>query len=264
MKVAKLGIKRDPALLYSVYGGTVWATPLMTTTKAKKPAPIKVATIDSELDPGFVYFLDRDGDVARGPGMGTKAESAKPARASKASRARTTKASKPRATKPSKASKASTRRSKDDPSLPTALNAELAALRDEKQSNPESYFFGSPTYGEVTLTSKPRGVKAYVSSENGRVWKRLFANIVWLAEEADGGLVGYWKTARAIVYLDNEGSLRLTGTTLMDHFAYISDGDVADVVAFCKRAKLPLPKGKRDRAKSLESLPDPAKEVAAA
>ena len=63
-KVAKAGIKRDPGWMYYVKDGGVWKV------RRKSPdvptgRPEEVATFDMELDSAYIYFVDRDGDVAR-------------------------------------------------------------------------------------------------------------------------------------------------------------------------------------------------------
>jgi hypothetical protein len=64
-KIAKLGIKRDNDLMYYIKQGDVWATPRKKPGQPKGKAT-KIATAGVEMDYGkFLYYLDRDGDVAR-------------------------------------------------------------------------------------------------------------------------------------------------------------------------------------------------------
>ena len=64
-KVVRLGIKRDTDYLYYISGSSLCRK------RRKQPGvPIgreeKVAALDVELDrQNFIYFLDKDGDVAR-------------------------------------------------------------------------------------------------------------------------------------------------------------------------------------------------------
>jgi hypothetical protein len=63
-KVAKLGIQRDNNYLYYIKGGDVWQVPRkrpgMKKQKASKLAPGNVT-----MESGFIYFLDKAGDIAR-------------------------------------------------------------------------------------------------------------------------------------------------------------------------------------------------------
>jgi hypothetical protein len=63
-KVAKLGIQRDNNYLYYIKGGDVWQVPRkrpgMKKQKANKLAPGGVT-----MESGFIYFLDKSGDIAR-------------------------------------------------------------------------------------------------------------------------------------------------------------------------------------------------------
>ena len=63
-KVAKLGIQRDNNYLYYIKSGDVWQVPRkrpgMKKQKASKLAPGGVT-----MESGFIYFLDKAGDIAR-------------------------------------------------------------------------------------------------------------------------------------------------------------------------------------------------------
>src|SRR5580765_4153543 len=134
-------------------------------------------------------------------------------------------------------------------------SAELTAF--EKEAKNDGGFFLDPSYGELTLTSEPESVTHYEGAANGDAWASLFKEIDWIAEEADGGMVGAWQGA--ILYLDNEGQLRVTGRTLVDHLAAMhGDDKPVELIAFCKRSKLPPPPSSpAAREKSLRGLPDP-------
>src|SRR5689334_12510155 len=63
-KVAKLGISRDKDYMLYVKDGAVWRV------RRKQPGlpkgrPEKVADGGFEMDTNYIYFVDRDGDVAR-------------------------------------------------------------------------------------------------------------------------------------------------------------------------------------------------------
>src|SRR5437667_9914400 len=63
-KVAKLGVSREKDFMYYVKDGGVWKV------SRKQPGvpkgrPEKVADGGFELDTNYIYFVDRDGDVAR-------------------------------------------------------------------------------------------------------------------------------------------------------------------------------------------------------
>jgi hypothetical protein len=91
-KVAKLGIGREKDFMYYVKDGGVWKV------QRKQPGvpkgrPEKVADGGFEMDTNYIYFVDRDGDVARakravggqkrkkaGRGTAKKRRAAKPAK----------------------------------------------------------------------------------------------------------------------------------------------------------------------------------------
>ena len=63
-KVAKLGVQREKDFMYYVKDGEVWKV------QRKQPGvpkgrPEKVADGGFEVDTNYIYFVDRDGDVAR-------------------------------------------------------------------------------------------------------------------------------------------------------------------------------------------------------
>ena len=63
-KVAKLGVSREKDFMYYVKDGAVWKV------QRKQPGvpkgrPEKVADGGVEMDTDYIYFVDRDGDVAR-------------------------------------------------------------------------------------------------------------------------------------------------------------------------------------------------------
>src|SRR4029077_10739157 len=63
-KVAKLGVNREKDFMYYVKDGGVWKV------QRKQPGvpkgrPEKVADGGVEMDTNYIYFVDRDGDIAR-------------------------------------------------------------------------------------------------------------------------------------------------------------------------------------------------------
>jgi hypothetical protein len=63
-KVAKLGVSREKDFMYYVKDGGVWKV------SRKQPGvpkgrPEKVADGGFDMDTNYIYFVDRDGDVAR-------------------------------------------------------------------------------------------------------------------------------------------------------------------------------------------------------
>ena len=63
-KVAKLGVNREKDFMYYVKDGAVWKV------QRKQPGvpkgrPEKVADGGVEMDTNYIYFVDRDGDIAR-------------------------------------------------------------------------------------------------------------------------------------------------------------------------------------------------------
>ena len=64
-KIARLGIERDNDLMYYIKNGDVWATPRKKPGQPKGKAQ-KIAATGIDLDYSqYLYFVDRDGDVAR-------------------------------------------------------------------------------------------------------------------------------------------------------------------------------------------------------
>ena len=92
-KVAKLGVSREKDFMYYVKDGGVWKV------QRKQPGvpkgrPEKVADGGFEMDTNYIYFVDRDGDVARAKrAVGGQKRKKKSARKAKRS-ARKTKKSK--------------------------------------------------------------------------------------------------------------------------------------------------------------------------
>jgi len=115
-KVAKLGIGREKDFMYYVKDGGVWKV------QRKQPGvpkgrPEKVADGGFEMDTNYIYFVDRDGDVARakravggqkrkkaaGRGTAKPRRTAKPARKSAAKAGKATKKAAAKKKPPAKA-----------------------------------------------------------------------------------------------------------------------------------------------------------------
>jgi hypothetical protein len=84
-KVAKLGVNREKDFMYYVKDGSVWKV------QRKQPGvpkgrPEKVADGGFEMDTNYIYFVDRDGDVARAKRAVGGQKRKKTARARKAPR----------------------------------------------------------------------------------------------------------------------------------------------------------------------------------
>ena len=63
-KVAKLGVKREKDFMYYIKGGAVWKVPRKQPGQSKGRSE-KVHDAGVNQDVNFIYFLDKDGDVAR-------------------------------------------------------------------------------------------------------------------------------------------------------------------------------------------------------
>ncbi|HEU5057505.1 MAG TPA: hypothetical protein VFU21_13315 [Kofleriaceae bacterium] len=67
-KVAKLGIQRDHNYLYYIKGGDVWQVPRKQ-PGMKKGKASKLAEGGVKMESGFIYFLDKAGDISRTKAM---------------------------------------------------------------------------------------------------------------------------------------------------------------------------------------------------
>src|SRR5499427_646220 len=96
-KVAKLGVAREKDFMYYVKDGAVWKV------QRKQPGvpkgrPEKVADGGFQMDTNYIYFVDKDGDVARAERRVGGQKRKKTARAAKKKRP-ARKAAKKKATK---------------------------------------------------------------------------------------------------------------------------------------------------------------------
>jgi hypothetical protein len=63
-KVARTGVKREKDFMYYIKNGAVWKVPRKQPGVAKgKPEKVTDAGVTQDFN--FIYFLDKDGDVAR-------------------------------------------------------------------------------------------------------------------------------------------------------------------------------------------------------
>ena len=67
-KMAKLGIQRDKNYLYYIKGGDVWQVPRKQ-PGMKKGKASKLADGGIKMESGFIYFLDKAGDISRTKAM---------------------------------------------------------------------------------------------------------------------------------------------------------------------------------------------------
>ena len=111
-KVAKLGVSREKDFMYYVKDGGVWKV------QRKQPGvpkgrPEKVADGGFEMDTNYIYFVDRDGDVARAKrAVGGQKRKKKPTRAKKRKAARKVKKTKAKGGKKKKPAKKAAKRGK--------------------------------------------------------------------------------------------------------------------------------------------------------
>jgi hypothetical protein len=82
-KVARLGVKREKDFMYYIKGGAVWKVPRKQPGQSKGKSE-RVADAGVNQDTNYIYFLDRDGDVARAKrAIGGQKRKKKPAKAAK-------------------------------------------------------------------------------------------------------------------------------------------------------------------------------------
>lgn len=63
-KVARVGVTREKDYMYYIKGGAVWKVPRKQ-PGMPKGKPEKVVDAGVSQDNNYIYFLDKDGDVAR-------------------------------------------------------------------------------------------------------------------------------------------------------------------------------------------------------
>lgn len=68
MKIAKIGIRREPGFLYYLKNGDVWRSPMKRPGEKVKGKAERVASVGVKVDYSKVIaFLDKDGDIATQP-----------------------------------------------------------------------------------------------------------------------------------------------------------------------------------------------------
>jgi hypothetical protein len=97
-KVAKLGIQRDHNYLYYIKGGDVWQVPRKQ-PGMKKGKASKLADGGVKMESGFIYFLDKAGDISRTKAMVGGQVRKKTRKKTRASAAKKVKARRPAARK---------------------------------------------------------------------------------------------------------------------------------------------------------------------
>jgi hypothetical protein len=115
-KVAKLGVNREKDFMYYVKDGAVWKV------QRKQPGvpkgrPEKVADGGVEMDTNYIYFVDKDGDIARakravGGQKRKKAARKAPKKSAKKAAKKSAKKSAKKAAKKGKAKKAKGKKGK--------------------------------------------------------------------------------------------------------------------------------------------------------
>jgi hypothetical protein len=145
------------------------------------------------------------------------------------------------------------------------MPTELAAMWGHSvASGGKPFFLEESGYNELRLLTQPSArVDDYTTGPLGAKWAAFFEEVSWIAEEREGGLVGYFHggaptlAGAPIVCLENDGSLRLSGPTLVDHLAERKEKKLQSLEAFCAATGLAAPLRPKSRAARLEKLPSP-------
>lgn len=124
-------------------------------------------------------------------------------------------------------------------------------------------FPADPGFGELSWLG-PRKRPAMQQGDTKGVLP--WAACEWWAEEADGGVLGALRvpgldlSESPIVLIDNEGSVRVTGASLVDHFAHGTSAgreggeSLEPLLAFCRAHELPGPRSATGLAKLLKTF----------
>jgi hypothetical protein len=112
-KVAKTGVQRDDKnYLYFIKQGAVWRVPRKQ-PGVPKGKPEKIADAGIEMDYSFIYFLDKDGDIARSKrAVGGQKRKKKAKKAKKVKKAKKAKKPAKKAKKPAKKAKKPVKKAK--------------------------------------------------------------------------------------------------------------------------------------------------------
>ena len=73
MKIARVGIQRDPGFLYYLKDGDVWRSPMKRPGMKAKGKAERVASVGARVDfSTSIAYLDSDGDIATKPRANAK------------------------------------------------------------------------------------------------------------------------------------------------------------------------------------------------
>ena len=152
-KVAKLGVSREKDFMYYVKDGGVWKV------QRKQPGvpkgrPEKVADGGFEMDTNYIYFVDRDGDVARAKrAVGGQKRKKRRAKAAKRRPARKAKKTKAKGGKKAKAKKA---QAEEGPSLAGSRKRDGSSTQSKGRGGyPPAAFFISGGAQPLAATARP-------------------------------------------------------------------------------------------------------------
>lgn len=124
-------------------------------------------------------------------------------------------------------------------------------------------------FGELRVLeaeAEPEILLGFRSGPDGDAWARVLADTEWIAEEADGGAIGRWRAPgpEAVFYLDNEGTFRVTGRTVADHFGWLDHAGehVARLRTFCTTHGYAAPMSEEERLALARTIETPDQRVA--
>ena len=66
-KLIKTAIQRETSFLYYIKDAEIWRSPMKRSGLPAGTKAQRVMSLELIKEPGFMYFLDKDGDVARAP-----------------------------------------------------------------------------------------------------------------------------------------------------------------------------------------------------
>jgi cell division septation protein DedD len=147
--------------------------------------------------------------------------------------------------------------------MPRSKPAPMSASEDPelellRAARPD--FYGEPSYGEVRWLQP--GEIPDMLANYGEGLPTTIAT--WAAEEADGAAIGRLilpsvpMAQRPIVMIDNEGTTSVTGFSWVDHFGAstlaASDGELEELLAFCRKHGLPGPRTEEEIERLVESF----------
>jgi hypothetical protein len=115
-----------------------------------------------------------------------------------------------------------------------------------------------------TVTEDPPVIQDYLADGHPGV-ARFLSDILWLGETSDHRLpIGYWSAGAdtfadtPVIYVDDEASIKLLGTSLVDFLGtWVGRLGAEELADFCRRADLRPPMSKAECEAALEGYPDP-------